>query len=614
MKKWLVSLIAIMLLALAVPVSAADVRYTKYKNVKVYEERETDSDVLKTLGAGEKVLIEKVNSNGQWAAILVEDDDEQTLGWIHTSNLSYTMPPNLCSHKWTAWEIYREPTCTEKGMRIRSCPVCGTEQSQEIDKLPHNFGGWTITKEATCTSEGSRVRTCSSCGKQETHTIEKLAHSYGDWKVTKEATCTAEGSRVRKCRVCGHENVQTLEKLPHSYGEWTVTKEPTCTSEGEITHKCKICGHVGKESTEKLPHDYETKIIVEATDHSSGIRTNVCRVCGYTQEQVSYDPEGTLRRGDRNEAVREVQQLLADQNFLSADGADGIFGGGTEKAIAAFQESQGLTADGVAWPQTIARLRHHFGEWEVITEPTRTEGGERVRRCKDCNYEQHEVIELSPFIERGDRSESVRAIQQMLSAAGHDAGSYDGIYGPKLDAAFDGFAKDNNLEFEAGKVLPAQIDALVNSWIATLPKENWMGEGSIETPVNLALTITPADDEGDEIKTFNWSLTNLGNDECIFTTLLLNFGDDSGFLKDNLVMVVDGEELKGNCGNSVSGSFTVSRDWGEGSMNFSALAISEEDGTAWLSNCDIIEEDIIQIKEIAPEAEETASVAEEAAA
>ena len=40
------------------------------------------------------------------------------------------------------------------------------------------------------------------------------------------------------------------------------------------------------------------------------------------------------------------------------------------------------------------------------------------------------------------------------------------------------------------------------------------------------------DDEGDEIKTFNWSLTNLGNDECIFTTLLLNFGDDSGFLKD----------------------------------------------------------------------------------
>ena len=63
---------------------------------------------------------------------------------------------------------------------------------------------------------------------------------------------------------------------------------------------------------------------------------------------MSYDPEGTLRRGDRGEEVREVQQLLADMDYLSAGGADGIFGAGTEKAITEFQNDQGLTPDGVA--------------------------------------------------------------------------------------------------------------------------------------------------------------------------------------------------------------------------------------------------------------------------
>ena len=142
--------------------------------------------------------------------------------------------------------------------------------------------------------------------------------------------------------------------------EWVVDFPATCTEEGLESHTCLDCSYEETVPIEKLPHDFKWEIIEEATDHSAGIRTNVCQVCGYKEEQVSYDPEGTLRRGDRSEEVREMQQLLADQNYLNADGADGIFGGGTEAALMKFQDDQNLTPDGVAWPQTIRRLHHDF--------------------------------------------------------------------------------------------------------------------------------------------------------------------------------------------------------------------------------------------------------------
>lgn len=56
-----------------------------------------------------------------------------------------------------------------------------------------------------------------------------------------------------------------------------------------------------------------------------------------------------LRRGSRGAAVKKLQEGLGI-------GADGIFGGGTEKAVKAFQEKNGLVADGLAGPATLAAL------------------------------------------------------------------------------------------------------------------------------------------------------------------------------------------------------------------------------------------------------------------
>jgi len=451
------------------------------------------------------------------------------------------------------------------------------------DTCPHKWGKWHVTKEATCTKKGSRERTCKYCGKTQKESIKKTGHSWGKWKVTKEATCSVQGTRKRTCKNCGEVETEKYY-ADHQYGSWKVTREPTCTAKGQKERTCKVCKKVDTRAIDMLPHDYEWKVTVEATDHSSGTRAQVCKVCGHTTKAQSYDPEGTLRRGDRGDAVRHMQQLLVEQNYLNAGGADGVFGGGSEKALMQYQKDRDLNPDGIGWPQTLEDLEHDFGPWETVKEMTRAEAGERMRVCRGCGFEQHETVESGEVIEFGDRGEAVRALQQMLKQTGYDAGGFDGIYGKKLDTAFTSFDEAHGLTFQKGSVRPADVDALFNAWLEA--SGNAETESTVDSQVNLVLTVTPSTDEtsDSDVTTYSWSLYNMGAEDCMFNALLLTFGGNPDFSKDDMVMVIDGEKLKADSANSVSGSFRVARNWGEGALNFAAMAVVDETGEKWLSN------------------------------
>ena len=393
-----------------------------------------------------------------------------------------------------------------------------------------------------------------------------------------------KGSRTRTCKVCGERETEQFY-AEHTWGARRMTKEPTCTEKGERERKCKVCGKVSTQALDKLPHDYEWEVIVETTDHSAGTRAKICKVCGHDGGEESFDPEGTLRRGDRGDAVRRMQQLLVEQGYLNANGADGIFGGGSEKALIQYQKDRNLNPDGIGWPQTLKDLEHDFGPWEIVKEMTRTEAGERKRVCQGCGFEQTEVIEAGTTFERGRRGDDIRAMQQLLNALGYNAGGVDGIYGKKLDAALAAFAAERELVVEDGKVRPADVDAVFNEWLQTVSADKWKGEGDTASAVNLALTVTPSSDADDTgIQTYSWSLTNMGNTDANFTALLLTFGDTPDFKADNLVMQLDGYTMKKNSGNSVSGTFSVDASWGEGNLNFAGLAVDEKTGDIWLSN------------------------------
>lgn len=540
MKKTALSILLLLLLTAvaAAALADADVRVAK-KDVKVYEERSSHSSVIKKIRKGSNVLIDV--DYGSWVGVLVEADDGQDLGWVQSKYLE-------CKHNWTDWEVTRKATCSRAGVKTRYCTRCGAEQTKEIAKLEHKFGKWTVVR---------------------------------------KGRCDRPGLQRRECKVCGYEEEKELV-VPHTFDDWVITKQPSCTEKGSRQHMCEVCGYVEARSIDMLPHDFEYEVIVEATDHSSGTRARVCRVCGYTEDAQSYDPEGTLRRRDRGEEVRRLQQLLVDQGYLNAGGADGVYGGGTEKAIMQFQKDQHLDPDGVAWPQTQKRLQHDFGPWETVKPMTRSESGIRQRVCKDCGYIQRETIEAGGTIQRGSRGENVRAIQQMLKTVGYSAGSCDGIYGGKMDTAFQSFESVQGMSFEAGKVKPADLDALVNAWLGA---DGDLSQSNLGTPVDMALTVTPAADEAADqnATTYTWTLTNMGSRACMYNVLLLAYGKDPDFTRDVLVMDLQGFELKPNCANSTSGSFTVASDWGSGSLNFAALAVDEKSDAKWLSNAVVFE-------------------------
>ena len=81
----------------------------------------------------------------------------------------------------------------------------------------------------------------------------------------------------------------------------------------------------------------------------------------YTAEEIekAHKERGifmrTLKKGAQGDDVRAMQEML-NQLSYSCGTADGIFGAKTEAAVKSFQTANGLTADGIAGPQTLELL------------------------------------------------------------------------------------------------------------------------------------------------------------------------------------------------------------------------------------------------------------------
>jgi peptidoglycan hydrolase-like protein with peptidoglycan-binding domain len=83
--------------------------------------------------------------------------------------------------------------------------------------------------------------------------------------------------------------------------------------------------------------------VLQLNHHSTAVRPSKL-------SQLSGEPLVLLKRGAHGEAVEKLQQRLSI-------GADGRFGRGTEQAVREYQKANGLIADGIAGPATLARLR-----------------------------------------------------------------------------------------------------------------------------------------------------------------------------------------------------------------------------------------------------------------
>jgi N-acetylmuramoyl-L-alanine amidase len=136
-----------------------------------------------------------------------------------------------------------------------------------------------------------------------------------------------------------------------------------------------------------------------------------------------------LRRGDHGPAVAVVRAALAALGYpVTVPVRNGrgpsaeYYDADLDRAVRAFQQRRGLSADGIIGPQTL----------RAVDEARRTLGDRLL---------YYRVT--TPFV--GD---DVTALQERLVNMGFDTGRVDGIYGPRTEAAVRDFQRNRGLAMD----------------------------------------------------------------------------------------------------------------------------------------------------------------------
>lgn len=215
------------------------------------------------------------------------------------------------------------PSCTEKGYTVYACE-CGEERTgDETEPAGHVYGDWETPEEVTCTDDGKRLRSCTVCGFEETEILPSAGHKYESSVIS--ATCETGGYTEHTCVDCGYSYVDS-ETAPlwhvldsdfgccerhciregcsycepaykeHDYSVSSVVA-PTCTEEGYTVLEC-ACGAIKyADYVPPAEHSFVTKEF-EAACTECAYTESVCSACGFTVTTVTAPALGHLYEKD----------------------------------------------------------------------------------------------------------------------------------------------------------------------------------------------------------------------------------------------------------------------------------------------------------------------------
>ncbi|MFO7294800.1 MAG: peptidoglycan-binding protein, partial [Clostridia bacterium] len=167
----------------------------------------------------------------------------------------------------------------------------------------------------------------------------------------------------------------------------------------------------------------------------------------------------TLKLGSRGSQVVTLQKRLNELGY-NCGTPDGIFGSKTQQAVIAFQKDNGLVADGIVGPKTIAKLFPAQNQ-NPNTPPSNNNEPSRGGN----NGDQNTTLPITTTLKLGSRGSQVVTLQKRLNELGYNCGTPDGIFGSKTQQAVIAFQKDNGLVADGivgpktiAKLFPAQLE------------------------------------------------------------------------------------------------------------------------------------------------------------
>lgn len=144
-------------------------------------------------------------------------------------------------------------------------------------------------------------------------------------------------------------------------------------------------------------------------------------------------PSVILKQGDSGPGVREVRDRLHRLGILQDSANQDVFDQALGDALRIFQQSRGLTVDGIVGPQTFRRLEE--ARWTL---------GDRI------------LVFTPRAMIHGD---DVAELQRRLIELGFSISRVDGIYGPETEHAVREFQKNVGISLD-GICGPEVFDAL----------------------------------------------------------------------------------------------------------------------------------------------------------
>ncbi len=146
-----------------------------------------------------------------------------------------------------------------------------------------------------------------------------------------------------------------------------------------------------------------------------------------------------IRPGSSGAAVRDLQTKLKALGYYSGS-ITGNVGEKTEAAVKAFQSRNGLSADGIAGPDTLAKINAAY----VAAGSPKVPDSNPSEPSSDAS----DSSKSEGAIKLNSQGSDVRQLQKDLTTLGYYSGTISGKVGAKTEAAIKEFQRKNGLEVD----------------------------------------------------------------------------------------------------------------------------------------------------------------------